>query len=216
MIIETARRLDDTEKAEAGGPQDRECRDVQISEQINRRANGSPEQLLKAIGYLPGPLGILRITGQRTRSILLATEFSTSVDRLTWLTASPRLTGFNRSLSTTQWLTFTVAVTIPFIRQDPFNFNVEISVSCNLCRYQDPAGFRPRVLVNTSGSPATFGGRWRSHSNQGRWSLRNQVSQDSTRIGGTMSRSKAYLLSLSTRSSTVLPPMRTVRMLISF
>ena len=98
-------------------------------------------------------------TGQRTRSILLATEFSTSVDRLTWLTwltASPRLTGFNRSLSTTQWLTFTVAVTIPFIRQDPFNFNVEISVSCNLCRYQDPAGFRPRAEENAQGPQQFF------------------------------------------------------------
>lgn len=103
-----------------------------------------------------GPWAIRMGTGQRTRSILLATEFSTSVDRVTWLTPSPRLTGFNRSLSTTQWLTFNVAVTIPFFRQDPFNFNVEISVSCNLCRYQDPAGFRPRTIVKVSGSPASF------------------------------------------------------------
>ncbi|NWD08951.1 hypothetical protein [Pseudomonas gingeri] len=66
------------------------------------------------------------------------------------------MTGFNRSLSTTQWLTFTVAVTIPFFRQDPFNFNVEISVSCNLYCYQDPAGFRPRTHLNLSGSPAHF------------------------------------------------------------
>ncbi|WP_327179232.1 KTSC domain-containing protein [Pseudomonas ogarae] len=95
-------------------------------------------------------------TGQRTRSILLATEFSTSVDRLTWLTPSPRLTGFNRSLSTTQWLTFTVAVTMPFSLQYPFNFNVEISVSSGNCRYQDLAGFLPRVLKIAPGSPAIF------------------------------------------------------------
>lgn len=101
-----------------------------------------------------GPWAFRMGTGQRTRSILLATEFSTSVDRLTWLTPSPRLTGFNCSLSTTQWLTFTVAVTIPRFRQDPFNFNVEISVRCNLCRYQDPAGFLPRAEEKSSGSPA--------------------------------------------------------------
>ena len=69
----------------------------------------------------------------------------------------PKVDRLNRSLSTTQWLTFTVAVTIPFFRQDPFNFNVEISVSCNLCRYQDPAGFLPRVQRNLPGSPAQFG-----------------------------------------------------------
>ncbi len=116
----------------------------------------SPVHLPYCLVVRRGPWAIRMGTGQRTRSILLATEFSTSVDRLTSLTPSPRLTGFNRSLSTTQWLTFTVAVTIPFFRQDPFNFNVEISVSCNLCRYQDPAGFLPRGHGECSGSPATF------------------------------------------------------------
>lgn len=103
-----------------------------------------------------GPWAFRMGTGQRTRSILLATEFSTSADRLTWLTPSPRLTRFNRSLSTTQWLTFTVAVTMPFSLQNPFNFNVEISVSSGNCRYHDLAGFRPRVYSISPGAPGYF------------------------------------------------------------
>lgn len=45
---------------------------------------------------------------------------------------------------------------MPFSFQDPFNFNVEISVSWCGCRYHDPAGFMPRVKRNLSGSPARF------------------------------------------------------------
>src|SRR5450830_1810334 len=95
---------------------------------------GSPVRLHNVLRCRVGPWAFLRDTGQITRSILLATEFSTLVDRLTWLTPSPRLTGLNRSLSTTQWLTFTIAVTMPFSLQYPFNFNVEISVSSGNCR----------------------------------------------------------------------------------
>jgi hypothetical protein len=95
---------------------------------------------------------------QRTRGILLPTEYSTLVDRLTWLTPSLRLTGLNRSLSTTQWTTFTVAVTMPFSLQYPFIFNVKISVSSEKCRYQYLAGFRPRVEGKALGSTARFEG----------------------------------------------------------
>ncbi|BBP66932.1 hypothetical protein PHLH5_44730 [Pseudomonas sp. Cab53] len=134
------------------GSEIRRTASVGMSKLVNRSPVEQRFTRAVAQGYwiFAGTLGILRNTGQRTRSILLATEFSTSVDRLTWLT------GFNRSLSTTQLLTFIVAVTIPFFRQDPFNFNVEISVSCNLCRYLDLAGFRPRTERNASGSPAAF------------------------------------------------------------
>jgi hypothetical protein len=101
-----------------------------------------------------GPWAIQKGTGQRTRRIVLAAGISKLVDALTWLTPSPWLTALNRSLSTTQSVTFTDAVTMPFFLQDPFNFNVEISVSSSACRYQDPAGFRPRVHKECSGSPA--------------------------------------------------------------
>lgn len=100
-----------------------------------------------------GPWASLKDTGQITRRTWLAAEFSTLVDRLTYLTPSPRLTGLSRSLLTTQWPTFTVAVTMPFSLQYPFNFNVEISVSWGNCRYQDLAGFRPRTNVFLPGSP---------------------------------------------------------------
>lgn len=116
----------------------------------------SPVHLPYRLVARRGPWAFRMGTGQRTRGILLATEFSTLVDRLTWLTPSPRLTGLKRSLSTTQWLTFTVAVTMPFSLQYPFNFNVEISVSSWNCRYQDLAGFRPRAYRRTSGSPPAF------------------------------------------------------------
>ena len=42
---------------------------------------------------------------------------------------------------------------MPFSLQDPFDFNVEISVSWEACRYHDVAGFRPRVQENLSGAP---------------------------------------------------------------
>ena len=47
---------------------------------------------------------------------------------------------------------------MPFSLQYPFNFNAEISVSSENCRYQDLAGFRPRMVQETLGSPAMFGG----------------------------------------------------------
>lgn len=71
------------------------------------------------------------------------------------MTPFPRLAGLNRSLLTTQWSTFTVAVTMLFSLQHPFNFNVEISVSSRSCRYQDLAGFRPRMEPKSSGAPAS-------------------------------------------------------------
>lgn len=54
-------------------------------------------------------------------------------------------------------MTVTDPVKMPFSLQDPFNFNVEISVSWCGCRYHDPAGFRPRMVQETLGSPAMFG-----------------------------------------------------------
>ncbi|CAI8898374.1 hypothetical protein EMIT0373P_30822 [Pseudomonas chlororaphis] len=37
-----------------------------------------------------------------------------------------------------------------------FNFNIEISVSWDTFHYQSPAGFRPRIPENPSGSPPVF------------------------------------------------------------
>lgn len=46
---------------------------------------------------------------------------------------------------------------MPFFLQDPFNFNIEISVSWCGCRYHDPAGFMPRTLKIAPGAPALLG-----------------------------------------------------------
>lgn len=46
---------------------------------------------------------------------------------------------------------------MPFFLQDPFNFNIEISVSWCGCRYHDPAGFMPRTASKSPGSPALIG-----------------------------------------------------------
>lgn len=70
-------------------------------------------------------------TGHKTRAFVLAAGFFKLVDRLTevtWLTNTMRL------LSTTQRGIFTMTVTMPLFRQDPFNFNVEISVRWDVCR----------------------------------------------------------------------------------
>lgn len=40
-----------------------------------------------------------------------------------------------------------------FFLQDPFNFNIEISVSWGGCRYRDPAGFMPRGEAKCPGAP---------------------------------------------------------------
>lgn len=45
---------------------------------------------------------------------------------------------------------------MPFFLQDPFNFNIEISVSWCGCRYHDPAGFMPRTLLEVPGAPPIF------------------------------------------------------------
>lgn len=73
-----------------------------------------------------------------------------------WVAGCPWNPQPNSSLSAKQWLTFTVAVTMPFSLQYPFNFNAKISVSSEKCRYQDLAGFRPRVEGYAPGSPARF------------------------------------------------------------
>jgi hypothetical protein len=90
-------------------------------------------------------------TGQKTRAFVLAAGFLKLVDRLTELT---RLTNAMRALSATQKDIFTSTVTMTFFLQDPFNFNVEISVSWEACRYHDVAGFRPRMGIKSPGSPA--------------------------------------------------------------
>ena len=105
--------------------------------------------------YGLGPWAFWIDTGQRTRAFVLAAGFLNLVDRLTELT---RLTNAMRALSATRRGIFTNTVTMPLFRQDPFNFNVEISVSRGICRYHDVAGFRPRVLQIAPGSPAAF---WR-------------------------------------------------------
>jgi len=87
---------------------------------------------------------------------VLAAGFLKLVDRLTELT---RLTNAMRALSATQRGIFTNTVTMSLFLQDPFNFNVEISVSRGICRYHDVAGFRPRAVRNLSGAPAGFGNR---------------------------------------------------------
>jgi hypothetical protein len=53
-------------------------------------------------------------------------------------------------------MTVTHPVRMHFSLQDPFNFNVEISVSWYGCRYHDPAGFMPRVRGKASGAPPLF------------------------------------------------------------
>ena len=50
-------------------------------------------------------------------------------------------------------MTVTDPVRMAFSLQDPFNFNVEFSVSWCDCRYHDPAGFMPRVAKIFSGAP---------------------------------------------------------------
>lgn len=99
-----------------------------------------------------GPWAIAIGTGQKTRAFVLAAGFLKLVDRLTELT---RLTNAIRALSATPRGIVTSTVTMPFFLQDPFNFNVEISVSSEACRYQDVAGFRPRIVLNPSGAPAS-------------------------------------------------------------
>ena len=98
-----------------------------------------------------GPWAFRVGTGQGTRAFVLAAEFFKLVDRLTELT---RLTNAKRALSATQRGIITDTVTMPLFLQDPFNFNVEISVSWGICRYHDVAGFRPRDFNKSSGSPA--------------------------------------------------------------
>ncbi len=103
---------------------------------------GSPVRLHNVLRCRVGPWAFLRGTGQITRAFVLAAGYLKLVDRLTELT---RLTNTLLAFSATQKGIFTNTVTIPFFLQNPFNFNVEISVSWGSCRYQDPAGFRPRV-----------------------------------------------------------------------
>ena len=69
--------------------------------------------------------------GHKTRAFVFAAGFLKLVDRLTELTW---LTNSMRALSATQRGIFTNPVTMPFFRQDPFNFNVEISVRWDACR----------------------------------------------------------------------------------
>jgi hypothetical protein len=84
---------------------------------------GSPVHLPYGFGGGRGPWAIAIGTGQKTRAFVLAAGFLKLVDRLT------RLTNAMRALSATQRGLFTNTVTMPFFLQDPFNFNVEISVS---------------------------------------------------------------------------------------
>jgi hypothetical protein len=87
---------------------------------------GSPVHLPYSFRGGRGPWAIAIGTGQKTRASVLAAGFLNLVDRMTELT---RLTNAMRVLSATQRGIFTNTVTMPIFLKDPFNFNVEISVS---------------------------------------------------------------------------------------